>query len=394
MAAAIRDVELSSRITTLDDIGAYPRCMVVFRWRGRVVGRAFLPVDRGCVAEAVLCAAARRLGPDPLFAWLSDTVGYDDRDSIAERRWSATVAICTRERPEDLDRALKGVTSLAGDRYEILVVDNAPQTDRSRRIVEQYPGVRYVREPTRGLDVARNRALREASGDIVAFTDDDAVPEREWLVSLLRNFDDPRVQCVTGLTLPMELETDAQELFETVSPFARGFQRRVFDGQQDNPVDVSQIGAGANMAIRRSVVDAVGRFDERLDSGTPTRSGGDHEMFVRLLSAGYQIVYDPAAVSWHRHRRTYEELVETIYGYGVGVYAMWTGLLIERREIGMLRLAWSWFRAAHLPELRRWLRRRPATATGALARAELRGCVHGPAAWFASRRLRPSGGLR
>jgi len=254
--------------------------------------------------------------------------------------------------------------------------------------------VRYVCEPAAGLNVARNRAMREATGEIVAFTDDDAVPEPGWLANLLRNFADPRVKCATGLTLPLELETDAQELFEMASPFARGFRRRVFDGQHDNPLAVGQVGAGANMALRRQVVDEIGPFDERLDGGTPTRSGGDHEMFVRLLSAGHRIVYDPGAVSAHRHRRSGEELVDTIYGYGVGVYAMWTGLLLERRELGTLRLAWSWFRAAHWPEVRRSLLGRPSTPTSGLVRAELRGCLHGPAAWFASRRLRATGGVR
>ena len=239
--------------------------------------------------------------------------------------------------------------------------------------------------------MARNRALRDATGDVVAFTDDDATPEPEWLDALLLNFGDPRVQCVTGLTLPIELETAAQELFEAVSPFGRGFRRRVFDGQHDNPLEVGQVGAGANMAIRRRVIADVGPFDERLDGGTPTRSGGDHEMFVRILAAGHRICYDPAAVSWHRHRRTMEELSDTLYGYGVGVYAMWTKLLLERRELGVSRLAWSWFRAAHLPEIRRLLRRYPETPTSALVRAELRGCLRGPAAWFAAKRLRSTG---
>jgi hypothetical protein len=98
-------------------------------------------------------------------------------------------------------------------------------------------------------------------------------------------------------------------------------------------------------------------------------------------------VYDPAAVSWHRHRRTVQELLDTVYGYGVGVYAMWTGLLIERREIGVLKLAWSWFRHDHLPVL---LGRRPAQRPS-LALAELRGCLHGPAAWFKASRLRAAG---
>lgn len=371
--------------------------MVVFRWHRRVIGRAIVAVHDGRADEAEVAAAARALGPAATWPWLVETVGYDEAE-IAEGSGGTsphvTVAICTRERPDDLDRALRSVTRLSYANYDVLVVDNAPKTDRTRTVVAHFPSVRYVCEPTPGLNAARNRAMREAAGTIVAFSDDDATPEPEWLAGLARNFADPRVQCATGLTLPFELETEAQELFESVSPFARGFRRRIFDGQHDNPVDVEQVGAGANMALRASIVREVGWFDERLDAGTPTRSGGDHEMFIRVLAAGHRVVYDPAAVSLHRHRRTHQEVVDTIYGYGVGVYAMWTGLLLERRELGMVRLAWSWFRHAHLPELQRaWLRRPPTTASE-LARAELRGCLRGPAAWFASRRLRPAAGAR
>jgi GT2 family glycosyltransferase len=333
--------------------------------------------------------AANQCGADALYRWLADTIGYDERQFVGSGVLTATVAICTHERPEHLARTLGAIARLAESGHRILVVDNAPQTTRTRDVAARFRDVCYICEPTPGLNVARNRAMREATTDLVAFTDDDAVPEPEWLDALIANFGDPRVQCATGLTLPLELETEAQELFEEVTPFARGFRRRVFDGQHDNPVEVGRVGAGANMALRRGIIDLVGPFDERLDGGTPTRSGGDHEMFVRILAAGYQIAYDPAAVSWHHHRRTYPEVQDTLYGYGVGVYAMFTGLLLERHEFGVLRLAWAWFRSAHLPELRRRLLRRPPTRTSSLILAELRGCAHGPVAWFASRRLRP-----
>lgn len=388
MATAIRDVELSAPLAAIADLGAYSRCLLVFRWRRRVVGRQFVPVFSDRLDTGAIIQAASQCGADASYRWLADTIGYDERDFVGARPLTATVAICTRERPVDLSRTLAAVAPCIDAGHQIVVVDNAPRTSRTREVVERFRGVRYVCEPTVGLNVARNRAMREASTDLVAFTDDDAIPETEWLDALIANFGDPRVLCATGLTLPIELETDAQELFEDLSPFGRGFRRRIFDGQHDNPVEVGRVGAGANMALRRVAMDLVGPFDERLDAGTPTRSGGDHEMFVRILAAGYQIAYDPAAVSWHRHRRTHDELRDTLRGYGVGVYAMFTGLFLERRELGVVRLAWAWFRSAHLPELRRWLLRRPPTRTSPFILAELRGCLHGPAAWFASRRLR------
>jgi GT2 family glycosyltransferase len=388
MPTAIRDVELSSPVATIGHLDRYERCMLVFRWRNRVVGREVVPVQNGQVSAAEATLAARRTGRPALLAWLADAIEYDEQHTVGAPPLTATVAICTRERADDLARALTAVTALRRRPEEILVIDNAPLTNRTRQVVARYPDVRYVRERAVGLNAARNCALREATGEIVAFTDDDAAPEPDWLEALLANFGDPRVLCATGLTLPVELETEAQELFEEVTPFSRGYVRRVFDGQHDNPLHVGPVGAGANMAIRRNAADRVGMFDERLDGGTPTRSGGDHEMFVRILAAGYRIAYDPAAVSRHRHRRTRSELIDTVYGYGVGVYAMWTGLAIERRELGLLKLAWSWFRTAHLPALLDRFAREPHPVHASLARAEFRGCVHGPRAWFAARRLR------
>lgn len=395
MPTAIREIDLLAPVSPLTGLDAYDRVMLVARLGERVVGRVFAVVDGGSLAAAnVRDALSRGLDGSAWRPALERMLDYDERAAHGTRRPSATVAICTRERPADLRRALTAITALRGTDHDLLVVDNAPASDATRRVVQQFGRVRYVCEPARGLNTARNRALTEARGDVVAFTDDDAVPEAGWLEALLVNFADPRVMCVTGLTLPSELETPAQELFEEHCTFVRGFRRHVFDGQRDNPLLVGPVGAGANMAIRRSVLARVGGFDERLDGGMPTRSGGDHEMFARVLGSGYRIVYDPAALSWHRHRRDYDDLLDTVYGYGVGVYAMWTGMLLERRELGAVKLAWSWFRHGQLPVLLRSVRARRADPRAALVRAELRGCLHGPRAWFAARRMRGAGALR
>jgi GT2 family glycosyltransferase len=377
---AIHQIELTQPLVPFET--AAPRCMVIVRWRGRVVGRAVTAVaGRLTVPQLeVLIASVRPW--EALHQWLDDELSYDERRLQDTTTPSATVAICTRERPDDLERALEALLRQRRRPIELLVVDNAPATDRTRAVVARHEGVRYLREDRRGLNAARNRALREARGEIVAFTDDDAAPEPEWLDALLANFADRSTVVVTGLTLPLLLETEAQERFEQHCTFVRGFRRRVFDGQRDNPLAVGAVGAGANMAVRRDTVRALGGFDERLDGGMPTRSGGDHDLFARTLMAGYRIVYDPAAVSWHRHRRTTEELLDTIYGYGIGVYAMWTGFLLERREIGVARLAWQWFTQSQLKALLR-----PAEPFArTVAWQELRGCLSGPRCWFAARR--------
>lgn len=388
MPTAILQIELDAPPSALLVDRRYDSAMIVVRRRGRVWGRFDVAVADG-VPDIEACAnGVQAILRQRAATWrLEDYLGQPPSTLPA-----AAVAICTRERPDDLTRALGALVNLDPPPAGIIVIDNAPSSDRTAAVVSRFAGVRYVREDRRGLDAARNRALREATTSIVAFTDDDAVPEPAWLAHLLAPFEDPRVWCTTGLTLPLELETPAQEIFERYSTFVRGFDRQLFDGTRHDPVSVARVGAGANMAVRRSVLTELGGFDEALDAGTATRSGGDHEMFGRILAAGHRIVYEPAAVSWHRHRRTCGELRETLHGYGVGVYAMWTRRLLRDRELGVLRHALGWLRHGQLPGLVRSLTRRPGSMPLHLLTAELRGCLAGPAAYLlARRRLRAEG---
>jgi GT2 family glycosyltransferase len=72
------------------------------------------------------------------------------------------------------------------------------------------------------------------------------------------------------------------------------------------------------MTFRCDVLIRLGSFDPRLDGGIPTCSGGDTEMFARALEAGAHILYEPAALVWHRHRRTQAQLQNCLFGYGSG----------------------------------------------------------------------------
>jgi len=386
MATAILDLEISKLAPEITVEECYSKALVLIRLHGKPIGQAQLSVvggriDGSQLRETLMNAVGDRLWKNCLY----DALEWDERGPVQVMQ-IATVAVCTRDRPEDLQRCLEAFMRLPDDGQEYLVIDNCPATDATQELVKNYPKVRYVREDVPGSSAARNRALREAKHEFVAFTDDDAAPDPNWLRSLLQNFSDPRVMCVTGLVMPLELETEAQEWFERYSPHGRGFERRIFDGAQCNPLVVAPVGVSASMALRKSSIDCIGLFDEALGAGTPTVGGEDCELFARILRAGYCIVYEPRALSWHRHRRTWEELQKTLQGYGIGVYAFWTRMFVINREFSVPLLAWGWLRHKQIPELVASLRKQPDSIPSDLLLAQLRGCVSGPMAYFASRK--------
>lgn len=248
---------------------------------------------------------------------------------------SASVVICTRDRPDSLARCLDSLAALVDPPGEVLVVDNAPSTASSRDLVARRPGVRYVVEPRRGLDHARNTGIRASRGEVVAFVDDDVTVHPGWLGALLRGFTAPEVMAVTGLVLAAELDTDAQLHFETHWSFNRGYNARTFDAAffaETLPagVPVWDIGAGANMAFRREVFERVGEFDDRLDVGAAGCSG-DTELWYRILAEGWPCRYEPAAVVHHWHRRERAALERQLEGYMRGHVA---ALLVQYEKYG------------------------------------------------------------
>jgi GT2 family glycosyltransferase len=196
---------------------------------------------------------------------------------------------------------------------EILVVDNAPSDMRTRKLIASLPDIRYVCEPKPGLNFARNQALREATGELLAFLDDDVTIDHGWLAGLLEAWaENPDAAAFTGLVLPYELVTEAQIIFEQRGGFRRGFEKirygQSLPGNPLYPCGAGIFGAGANMAFHRDILIDLGGFDEALDTGTHIPGGGDLDIFYRIIRAGYPLVYEPQFLVFHQHRREIEAL--------------------------------------------------------------------------------------
>jgi GT2 family glycosyltransferase len=250
-----------------------------------------------------------------------------------------TAAVCTRDRPDDLVRALDSLEAQKYPRLRILVVDNAPSDDRTRRLVSELAQTReidYVTEPRPGLSWARNRAIDASDSEVVAWADDDEVCDPWWATEIARAFVEvPEAGAVTGMVAPAELETESQAWFEQYSGVrrGRGFARAVFSpataSEQSPLYPLPPYGAGANMAFRRDAIERIGRFDCALGTGTATLAGEDTAALSALLLAGGTIVYQPSAIVHHRHRRDYGSLERVMLGYGRGLSAYYASMLVR-----------------------------------------------------------------
>ena len=257
---------------------------------------------------------------------------------------TVSVVVCTRDRPDQLVRALRSLVGLSPGADEVVVVDNAPSGGRTRDVVRAFPDVRYVVEPRPGLSAARNTGLAAASGQVVAFTDDDVSVHPAWVGRLRAAFDGCDAMAVTGLVLPAALDTDGQLLFELhLGGFGHEYRRRLFDqawfgGVRHLGAPVWRIGAGANMAFRREVFDQLGGFDERLGAGAAGCSE-DSEMWYRILAAGWTCLYEPAAVVHHHHRSDVEAVRRQSFAYLDGHVAALAVQCAAHGDVGNLRRA-------------------------------------------------------
>jgi GT2 family glycosyltransferase len=378
----------------------YTAAWILVCQAGRPLGSIEIPLRDPVIGVAELeREVSRQLGEE----WRRDRPAAHQPPPLPLSR--ASVVVPTNfARPAELRRCLKSLAELDHPDYEVIVVDNRP-ADAPPADIE---GARVVREPRPGISAARNRGVAVATGEIIAFTDDDVQVHPGWLSALGRRFArQPHVSAVSGLVVPLELETQAQVFFEqSGNGLDRGYAPLTFEragrsrvrrrDRQDDREEVrslyltGEFGLGSNMAFRTAVLQASGGFDEALGIGTPTRGGEDLAMFVELLTAGHQIGYEPAAITEHQHRATMDDLDRQIYGYGLGFTAMLTAVALRNpwHLLGLAAIAPAWVKSLRAESSAKRVNR-PDDYPPALVRAELRGMAAGPLAYLRARRASP-----
>lgn len=232
-----------------------------------------------------------------------------------------TVAIATLDRPESLARCLDGVLNGLVLPAEIIIVDQSRENATQSHIAGTDRGdgrIIYVRQERCGLSASRNAAIRCARQPIIAFTDDDCVPDGVWVSSIERAFAaSPSPDAVAGRVLPLG---PAKPDTYGVSP-REGRTRTDWRGRRIPWL----VGTGGNFAARRDWFSRIGMYDQRLGTGAPGRAAEDADMIYRLLRAGACIRYEPDAIVYHERQGKAQRLASRwTYGHGIGALCgMW-----------------------------------------------------------------------
>jgi GT2 family glycosyltransferase len=254
--------------------------------------------------------------------------------------------------------------------------------------------VQYLVEPRGGLSFARNAAVAAAPGEILAWLDDDEYADPTWLAEVARALaDHPEADVVSGVIVPAELETQAQLWFEQFGGHSkgRGFRPDVFgpaSAHRQSPLyPLPPFGTGANMTFRAGVIERIGGWDTALGAGTPSAGSEDTLAFTQVLLGGGTIVYQPSALTHHYHRRDLDGLRRQMAGYGSGLTAAYTSLLLRRPGLlwPLLKLA-----PGALRDLTSSASLRVSTLRDdfprELLKANRRGMIAGPRAYLRGRR--------
>lgn len=415
---AVVEVELSKPLPdvhALDGDVRYGSVRVVVRLHSRTIGVTDVSLAQGDLSSTALGEAIWRafgaevnahLRADGLEAAAQLPPGGlsapDAPRCIARREATlraptpVTIVICTRNRAELIGRTLASLRDLDYPDFDILVVDGSGDDSTAAVVRDDFSDIGYVNVHPYGRSVALNRGLSEARGEILAFTDDDVRVDRHWLAELVAGYDDPQVAAVTGVAFPLELHTQAQMWFEESGGFTDGVRPRKIglDLREPGsllPFATGKIGAGVSMSWRRSVLEEIGGFDVALDTLTPVwplrakhgSSAEDLAAFFDALVLGYRIAFEPNAIVYHEHRRSYEALERQIYWHGLGLSAYLFRCLLERPSrvpAFLARVPRGLVYGFSTSSVRN--DQKTTTFPPALTRAEWRGILEGPLAYL------------
>ncbi len=213
-----------------------------------------------------------------------------------------SLIVCTRNGAERIAACLDAIANMAYRAHETIVVDDGSDDGTAALVSIRFPDVMLISIPPSGLSAARNIGAARATGDILAFTDDDCEPDAEWLLRLSTAFQDPTIAAAGGPNLP-PISRTASEAVIRAAPGAPSHVLLDDTTAEHLP--------GCNIALRRDVFQAIGGFDPVFRT-----AGDDVDFCWRLSDAGHRLGFVPGAFVWHWRRPSLRTFLRQQIGYG------------------------------------------------------------------------------
>lgn len=211
-----------------------------------------------------------------------------------------SIVICTYNRAPFLLRTLESLTNLDYKNFEVVVV-NGPSTDETEEILDKYKNAVKVRNnPFTNLSISRNIGIRASTGDIIAFIDDDAIPDSKWLNDLLSLYTDETIGGVGG-----KVYGPGGDHFQftngIIDVWGEAIALRDKPGDFNNPNgEFFNIMMGTNSSFSRKALMEVGGFDEYYEY-----FHDESDLAVRVIKAGYKVLHHPEAYIHHEFARSH-----------------------------------------------------------------------------------------
>ena len=212
-----------------------------------------------------------------------------------------SVVICAYNAERTMRACLESLRKIDYPNFEVVIVDDGSR-DRTAEIAMDFPEFRLIRQPNKGLSVARNVGMQAARGDLVAYTDSDCVVDPHWLTLLARAMGEGRFDGCGG---PNYAPHEDQWVAACVAA-SPGAPCHVLTAD-----DRAEHLAGCNMVFRKTALLAIGGFDPQF-----TSAGDDVDICWRMLDAGFSLGFCPAAFVWHFRRNTVKAYYGQQRGYG------------------------------------------------------------------------------
>ncbi len=212
-----------------------------------------------------------------------------------------SVIVCTYNGTATLRPCLESLQKLRYADYEVLLIDDG-STEDIASIAADFPAVRYLRQEHAGLSAARNLGMKEARGEILAYTDDDCLVDEDWLTHIAAGFGDPQWGACGGPNIPPVPRNQA----EAIVAAAPGAPAHVML----NDAEAEHL-PGCNLAIRKAALEGIGGFREAYRT-----AGDDVDVCWRLRESGGRLRFMPGVMVWHHRRRSFGAYLRQQRGYG------------------------------------------------------------------------------